>query len=334
MADPAQQVPPSPDAIAQMFKGYNGPFLVAVQIGYLLYGFYLAQLNTYFNDHAASDAWYKWLVIAVTCMCGLHLGFGTGASWGVLVEGWGNPVVWQKTPWEASMLPFTTGLTAFLVQTFFAGRIVLIQRDLVGKALAAVVALIALLALAGALGQMIEFLTAGSNALDIAHLQLITRIWTISSVACDVLIAVIMIGILARTRQRTVFRSTRDTIKRLIFQSIETGTVTAVFMVLLLVCYETMQKENTTYLVWEYSLPPLYGNVMLFVLNARQSFRKDNIKYDTSMGGTPTIGGSGRSQPAVKVDTDVVARYDLDLESNNLGRDGYADSKNIPMHSM
>ena len=63
---------------------------------------------------------------------------------------------------------------------------------------------------------------------------------------------------------------------------------------------------------------------MLFVLNARQSFRKDNIKYDTSMGGTPTIGGSGRSQPAVKVDTDVVARYDLDLESNNLGRDGYA----------
>ena len=63
---------------------------------------------------------------------------------------------------------------------------------------------------------------------------------------------------------------------------------------------------------------------MLFVLNARQSLRKDNIKYDTSMGGTPTIGGSGRSQPAVKVDTDVVARYDLDLESNNLGRDGYA----------
>ena len=50
-------------------------------------------------------------VIAVTCMCGLHLGFGTGASWGVLVEGWGNPVVWQKTPWEASMLPFTTGLS-------------------------------------------------------------------------------------------------------------------------------------------------------------------------------------------------------------------------------
>ena len=70
---------------------------------------------------------------------------------------------------------------------------------------------------------------------------------------------------LARTRQRTVFRSTRDTIKRLIFQSIETGTVTAVFMVLLLVCYETMQKENTTYLVWyvqpslsrRFSFPPI-----------------------------------------------------------------------------
>lgn len=330
MADAAQSLVPPAEVVAQMFEGYNGPFLVAVQFAYLLYGFYLAQLNTYFNDHFATDTWYKWLVVAVTCTCALHVGFGTGASYGVLVEGWGVMTVWQQTPWEASMLPFTTGLTAFLVQIFFAGRIVLIQRDVVGKSLAVTVVLVAMLALAGALGQMIEFLTAGANALAITNLQLITRIWTIASVTCDVLIAVVMTFILARTHKRTVFRSTKNMIRKLIFQSIETGTITAIFMVLLLVCYETMQAVNTTYLIWEYALPPLYGNVMLFVLNARATFRRDNVKFDTSL--TPTIGGSGRSPHAVKVDTDIVSRYDVDLENRLPDRE--FDRKNIAMQAM
>ncbi|KAL1741577.1 hypothetical protein HDZ31DRAFT_66797 [Schizophyllum fasciatum] len=164
-----------------------------------------------------------------------------------------------------------------------------------------------------------------------------------------------MIIILAHSRQRTVFHTTRNIIKRLIYQSIETGMITAILMVLILVWYETMQKQNSTYLIWcacafmpastvadiwavrEYALPPLYGNAMLFVLNARAKLCGDSIKYDTS-GFTPTIGGTGRSQPVVKVDTDVVACYDVDLESETNGRNRslYAqdNKQDIPMHSI
>ena len=37
---------------------------------------------------------------------------------------------------------------------------------------------------------------------------------------------------------------------RLIIQSIETGTVTAVNMLVYLICYETMSKVNTVYVIW------------------------------------------------------------------------------------
>ena len=84
--------------------------------------------GSYYTNYSEKDHWLKYLgmhtlagrlchdpqpgsVFAVTITGGLHVGLGTGAQYGVLVEGWGLPEVWQSTPWEASMLPFTTGLS-------------------------------------------------------------------------------------------------------------------------------------------------------------------------------------------------------------------------------
>ena len=39
-------------------------------------------------------------------------------------------------------------------------------------------------------------------------------------------------------------------LKRLIVQSIETGSITALVMILLLISYETMGTKNATYVVW------------------------------------------------------------------------------------
>ena len=40
-------------------------------------------------------------------------------------------------------------------------------------------------------------------------------------------------------------------LKRLIIQSIETGSITALVMILLLISYETMGTKNATYVVWQ-----------------------------------------------------------------------------------
>ena len=42
-------------------------------------------------------------------------------------------------------------------------------------------------------------------------------------------------------------------LKRLIVQSIETGSITALVMILLLITYETMGTKNATYVVWQVS---------------------------------------------------------------------------------
>ncbi|TRM64772.1 hypothetical protein BD626DRAFT_489827 [Schizophyllum amplum] len=306
----------------------NGPFLVAVDFVWLLYGCYLAQLSTYYGTYSERDSWLKYLVMAVTMTGGLHVGLGTGAQYGVMVEGWGLPQVWQSTPWEASMLPFTTGLNAFLVQLFFAGRIALIERSIGGKILAASVASVAILAFGGALALMIIYLRAGSNALQITNLLLVTRLWTISSVVCDVSIAGIMIVLLARSHSQAHFRSTKQLVRRLIVQSIETGSVTAVVMILMLICYETMNSQNSTYLIWEYSIAPLYGNVMLFVLNARAGLRPGEVFSSTNdfnlhsaVNFASSTSGETRSsddRQAVKVNTNVSVRF----EESDDQRDG------------
>ena len=55
---------------------------------------------------------------------------------------------------------------------------------------------------------------------------------------------------LFRSREQTHFKTTKHMITRLIIQSIETGTVTALVMILMVICYETMGAKNLVYVVW------------------------------------------------------------------------------------
>lgn len=117
---------------------------------------------------------------------------------------------------------------------------------------------------------MTLFRKGGENALAIQTLKTVMRLWSISTVVCDVLIAATMSLILLVARSQTKFKTTQSLLIRLILQSIETGTVTAITMSLFLVCYETMHT-NSVYLVWMFASGPLYGNVLVFVLNSRQN---------------------------------------------------------------
>ncbi|KAL1724175.1 hypothetical protein EV715DRAFT_285345 [Schizophyllum commune] len=311
--------PVNPDATAQIFEPFNGPFLIAVDLAWLLYGCYLAQLSSYYGHYSEKDHWLKYLVFALTITGGIHVGLGTGAQYGVLVKGWGSPQAWQSTPWEASVLPFTTGLNAFLVQLFFAGRIALIERSIVGRGLAIFVGLIASLAFGSTLATSIEFLRAGSNALKVTDMLLVTRLWTISSVLCDVLIAGIMITLLALSNRYSRIRSTKQLIRQLIVQSIQTGTVTTIVMCLMLICNETMNTVNSTYLIWEYSIAPLYGNVMPFVLNERSRLRHDDVVVTSNdfslhsavnFASTTSGTSNGEDRHAVKVRKDIAIHFD------------------------
>ncbi|KAL1707954.1 hypothetical protein EV121DRAFT_277567 [Schizophyllum commune] len=263
----------------------SGSQMISTDFACLLYGCYLVQLNRYFCHYSHRDKWLKLLAVAVTLVSGATIGFAMVSQYKVLVTNSGNPGVWMTSPWEFVMTPVTTGLSAFLVQLFFASRIAFFRRDIVGRILSATVSLVATLAFAGALADMavlIQYVKNGFNALDLSKIFMVARIWTISSVICDILIAATMTVLLVRSRRQTHFRSTKEMLQRLILQSIETGTVTAFVMVLMLICYETMSSKNSSYTVWELAIGPLYGNVMLFVLNAREGLSSNDVHCNTN----------------------------------------------------
>ncbi|KAI4525478.1 hypothetical protein K525DRAFT_266059 [Schizophyllum commune Loenen D] len=271
----------SAEDIAKQFVPVNGPFMISTDFACLLYGCYLVQLNRYFCHYSHRDKWLKLLAVAVTLVSGATIGFAMVSQYRVLVTNSGNPGVWMTSPWEFVMTPVTTGLSAFLVQLFFASRIAFFRRDIIGRILSATVSLVATLAFAGALADMAVYVKNGFNALDLSKIFMVARIWTISSVICDILIAATMTVLLVRSRRQTHFRSTKEMLQRLILQSIETGTVTAFVMVLMLICYETMSSKNSSYTIWELAIGPLYGNVMLFVLNAREGISSDDVHCNT-----------------------------------------------------
>ncbi|KAL1746951.1 hypothetical protein HDZ31DRAFT_61772 [Schizophyllum fasciatum] len=252
------------DEVGRANASINGPLLVAVNIACLLHGCYLVQLYHYFDRYSDRDKWLLYLVITVTIICGLGTWFAVASEYMVLVDNAGSLAIWKSTPWQMVVPQFTNALSAFLVQLFYVSRIALFRRDIVGKTLVAMIATIAVVALAGSLANTISYTMSGFNTLDFA-----TRL-------------PLAVRRLYRHRERSYSRGTRQIIKRLIFQSVETGTVTAIVVVVLVVLYETLGSGNALYIVCYLSIGQLYGNVLLFTLNSRRSSGHGEVHSNTS----------------------------------------------------
>ncbi|KAL1680237.1 hypothetical protein EV122DRAFT_276413 [Schizophyllum commune] len=222
--------------------------------------------------------------VVVTAVAGIGTWFGVISQYLVLVRHSGNPDVWTSNPWQFLVTLGSTGLTALLVQLFFVSRIARFRRDIIGKIMATLITMVSILAFVGFLAIMVLYVKCGLNTLELETVlpKAVTRLWGVSSTICDVLIAAAMSYLLVSSRRHTRVRSTKQMIERLILQSVETGTITAVWMATMITCYETMGSRNTAYVVWEYSIGPLYANVLLFVLNSRERMAADEVRCTTS----------------------------------------------------
>lgn len=324
MSSEATPPPMTPEQIAATFLPFNGSICMAINVAWLLYGCFLVQAADYFTRYSHKDVWLKYIVGLLVITGAMHIVFGTLTQWGILIENWGVAQIWSATPWASALGPFTSGLNGFIVQLFFVARIWLLKKDNVGRALSMLVGATALLAFGGSIAVMCSFLVMGKDATAIYKIQAVMRLWSVSTVLCDVLIAAIMIGILAKTKQRTSYRTSKSVLQRLMYQSIETGTVTAVDMVLFLICYETM-STNSAYMVWEFASGPLYGNVLVFVLNSRSRLTRTTDNHGlnelTVTGYSSHSGqavGTVQNRGAIKVTTDVVSHFDRESDNNQI----------------
>ncbi|KAG7098131.1 hypothetical protein E1B28_000102 [Marasmius oreades] len=252
----------------------TGPPIVALSINCMLFAVLTIQIYVYevrFPRDPRSLKIFVWLVYIgdLVQLILLHMFCWDVSVTGLAVQG-GAPTP-QPNAGAHTMM---TSVIAAMIQGFFAWRIYSLRRDsVIDKIVAVIIILLALLQCIACLLGVSLFFAVGTKAADVANLerfQLFPQIWLISSVVCDLLIAVAMSWILIAFSRASEIKRTRSILQSLILRSVETGTVTFVFTLVNLILFLKM-PENYVYMVFDRTLSKLYSNALFLSLNARQS---------------------------------------------------------------
>ncbi|KAK7462182.1 hypothetical protein VKT23_007786 [Stygiomarasmius scandens] len=108
---------------------------------------------------------------------------------------------------------------------------------------------------------------------------LLGEIWLIGSFVADILIAVVMIAILVEARMNSRHSTTNDILLRLIIQTVETGSLTAITAGVDLILF-LKSPGNYLFLCPSLILGKLYTNAVVARLNSR---RTSQTPHSTSL---------------------------------------------------
>ncbi|KAF7346750.1 hypothetical protein MSAN_01813400 [Mycena sanguinolenta] len=236
------------------------PTLGAVEIGvllsYALFGVATTQTYTYFSRFPEDPRRVKaltafiWACGVVQCFClGHSLYTFTITDFANLQRLFGSP------PKSLSISTLFSGFTAACVHGFFAYRIYAFTKKIYIPAL---VWLIALVHLVGRLSLFATTLHASSVGSYLVQREwLVTTNWGLS-VAADVVIATTMVIVLRQQRSRARAR----VVDKLILWTIETGLLTSVASIGMLICFVLM-KQNYAWLAFYAVSTQLFSNSLM-----------------------------------------------------------------------
>ncbi|KAJ7109551.1 hypothetical protein C8R43DRAFT_962555 [Mycena crocata] len=266
---------------------------VGILLVWALTGCIVIQVYDYHNTSRTTDRLgIKVLVYTVFVIEILHTALITHSCWVMLVEGWGNNASLIVTPWSSSTTPILNGSAGTAVQCFFSWRIWQMANSNIGRGVSIIIVLISLLQLGAATA-----LTAET--------------WLIASFIGDAIIAVAMVIVLRRARNKTAFKGTETLLNRLIVTTIETGAITAGFALVTLVLFKVLPNAYY-FLTTEFILGKMYSNVLFATLNGRNRSQNNNAPQILSNFGTLNFGmemntfsASGGNSSGVVISTAV-----------------------------
>ncbi|KIY52848.1 hypothetical protein FISHEDRAFT_69317 [Fistulina hepatica ATCC 64428] len=173
-------------------------------------------------------------------------------------------------------IPIMTGVVSSLVHIFFCWRIYSLSKNWISIA---VVMTFSLCQLTTAIYTGTRVYHIGEYSLLQATTQVPCSIWLASSAVTDMLIAIAMCYHLWRIPKS--FRRTELLISRLIRSTVETGSITAIFAIILVVLYTSLDN-GSYYACMGAMLAKLYSNVALAVLNSRIRILNGRERADTT----------------------------------------------------
>jgi hypothetical protein len=241
-----------------------GAVIIGWGLSCLFFGMLCIQVWAYYQRYTNDSTSYKVLVLSLWILEALHQAFVGHIAWYYIVDNRGSLLVLLNPPvWTLSVQTLLGALVGLIVKTCFGLRVwkfskgnYLVTGLILGMALAqfATAVVFTIRSFHLRVGQADEITTLASTALS---LGVATDIFTAASLSYFL------------HRMRTGYKKSDTLINRLIVYSVNTGTLTSVFSVAVLVAYNLM-PDNLVFIALYFILSKLYANSCLATLNTRR----------------------------------------------------------------
>ncbi|KAJ4479272.1 hypothetical protein J3R30DRAFT_3477076 [Lentinula aciculospora] len=263
----------------------TGPLLVGVALEWGLLGILSLQVYTFYTNSDKEKLGIRILVYTLFTLSITHSIIAFTWTWRFLISGWGNLDIFLIVPWQASAHTILSGTMTMLEQLFFCWRLwAFNSKKLLIRCVVTVVVLISLMQWTASIYGGIRAAQSATTA-DIVGLNKIARVWLSGGFSGDIIVAASMITVLRFATVDAYSRRTQIVLQKLIVRSIETGSVTAIAALVVLVLFELFET-NYIYIAAAFLLCNLYSNVVLASINGRKSIASILTQGSTTLGYT------------------------------------------------
>ncbi|KAF9458926.1 hypothetical protein BDZ94DRAFT_1069452 [Collybia nuda] len=242
-----------------------GPVLIGTMMSILLFGIMVVQTYIYFERYKNDATWIKAMVILLFILDALSSAFAMSMTYEYLVKNFGDLEAIVVTNIGINAYPIFTGLTACIVQCFFARRIdVLTERRWLAISIAVLANFQMLAGIGVGIGGAIV-----KRFSDLGKLKQIILVWLFGSVVTDALITISLVLFLHQAK--TGFPGTDHMTARIIRFTVQTGLLTTTCALGVVMAY-LISSQSTVDLAFGLPLSKLYTNSLVSSLNARKGW--------------------------------------------------------------
>ncbi|KAJ3796197.1 hypothetical protein GGU11DRAFT_832690 [Lentinula aff. detonsa] len=269
---------PTPVQVAQASITFTGPILLAGFLHWGLFGAFFTQLYNYTSSSRSKhDTLVVQTFVYVTIIIQLcAIFFITHTIWGTLVLNFGVIAIVTHVPWSVPLALLTTGISTSLAQMFFSWRIYTLSGGATkGGRFLMVFLFIAIIVGINRRNWDIEltfnvkFYLINRNFELVPSLNRISEVWLASAVIGDWINGVTFVVMMRRERKKTAFPQTKAVLDKIIINFVESGLITATLALADLIVFLVL-PTTTVRVTLEFTLGPLYANVMMANLNSRE----------------------------------------------------------------
>ncbi|KAF8801660.1 hypothetical protein BYT27DRAFT_7245096 [Phlegmacium glaucopus] len=268
-----------------LFDHSHGKLFIGLILNVLLFGINVTQTYLYYIHSKKDRLWIKiWVVIVFVAdliqplLCSLYL-------YQTLVVHFGDISRLDTANDVFAVVPTMTGITAAVVQLFFAWRILILTKNRY------YVAIVIVAALSGGVCAIV-IAYEGKVTPEFANFRrfkLVPIIGLCSEMIADIMITSIMVWFLHK--HKSGFRRSDMMVDRIIRVTMQTGLMALIFEVLDMVFY--LINPGGTHLLMNLIMSKLYTSSFLSSLNSRKGWGYDTADSTENQFGLGTLEFSG-----------------------------------------